>query len=272
MNMNGNAYDAGGQAYQNAWGSVRGAHAPRTGNLMGSRGVQTIAGSGNTADQIPTYMSPYTDQVINRAQNDYARQNEILLNQNAANAVQGGSFGGARHGLVDAMTNAETARGMGDLSAQMRDRGWNTAANLAAGHVDQDMRRGESLLDARQQNIDNKFRRADMRNRTGQQAFNNWMNAGDTAFRQGDAAVAAQSAAGNQVQNQNQALMDAAAAIFDGNDPQSVLANLQAALSGSPLAMNSSQTTQRNASGAEKVGTIFKIAQEAGKLFTGAPV
>lgn len=77
------------------------------------------------------FQNPYTNQVINRTRNNMLDTMEQNLDQVGAQASRAGAFGGARHGLVEATTRTDAMRDIGDMTAQLRDQGFNTAAGLA---------------------------------------------------------------------------------------------------------------------------------------------
>jgi hypothetical protein len=81
------------------------------------------------------YMNPYTDEVETKSLDalDRSRQQSILGNQSAAQAA--GAFGSSRHGITDAVTNSESAREAGLLSANLRQSNYNNATNLATGDI-----------------------------------------------------------------------------------------------------------------------------------------
>lgn len=83
------------------------------------------------------YTNPFTEEVENRALDALNRTRTQALMSNADKARAAGAFGGSRAGVVDAITNAESIRSAGDLSAQLRKMGFDTAtgnmqADLAA--------------------------------------------------------------------------------------------------------------------------------------------
>ena len=101
---------------------------------------QTAAGtvSGLTGYQAPSflqgdvsaYMNPFIGEVENRA---IARGQEALLqnlNQVSAQAARAGAFGGSRQAIQEGVAQAEAAKNMADLSAQLRMQGYNQAAGL----------------------------------------------------------------------------------------------------------------------------------------------
>ena len=86
---------------------------------------------------VSQYMNPYISQVENRAM---ARGQEALqqnLNQISANAARAGAFGGSRQAIQEGIAQAETAKNMADLSAQLRMQGYNQAA----GQLENDLAR-----------------------------------------------------------------------------------------------------------------------------------
>lgn len=76
------------------------------------------------------YMNPFTAEVEENALRNLDRQREISLMANSDKARAASAFGGSRHGVVDAITNAEATRSAGDLSAELRKAGFDTASGL----------------------------------------------------------------------------------------------------------------------------------------------
>ena len=108
---------------------------------------QTAAGtvSGLTGYQAPSflqgdvsaYMNPFIGQVENRA---IARGQEALLqnlNQVSAQAARAGAFGGSRQAIQEGVAQAEAAKNVADLSAQLRMQGYTDAA----GRLENDLAR-----------------------------------------------------------------------------------------------------------------------------------
>jgi hypothetical protein len=90
---------------------------------------QITAGSFLTGD-INAYMNPYTGLVEDRALDALNRSRLQALNGVGDQAIGAGAFGGSRQGIMEGVTNAESARAAGDLSAQLRSRAFDTGANL----------------------------------------------------------------------------------------------------------------------------------------------
>jgi len=55
------------------------------------------------------------------------RQRQMAMGNIAGSAQAANAFGGSRHGIAEAETNRGFADEMGQVSAQLRDRGFNTA-------------------------------------------------------------------------------------------------------------------------------------------------
>jgi hypothetical protein len=105
-------------------------------NVFGqaAQGLQ-MAGQGTIASgmgpNIAQFQNPYTQQVIQRTEQDIARQREMAMNQLGAQAGAAGAFGGSRHGVAEGVLGGEYARMAGDMAAQQRQAGFNTALGAA---------------------------------------------------------------------------------------------------------------------------------------------
>lgn len=134
-----------------------------------------IYGNMATGGQAMTpYMNPYTQQVIERSEQDIARQREQALNALGAQATRSGAFGGSRHGIAEGETYGQYGRMAGDMAAQQRQQaytqGLQNAQNVASGY----------------------------------------MGLGRQMFGQGQVGLAQQQAAAQRAQQQQQMLLDAA--------------------------------------------------------------
>jgi hypothetical protein len=105
-------------------------------NVFGqaAQGLQ-MAGQGTIASgmgpNIAQFQNPYTQDVIQRTEQDIARQREMAMNQLGAQAGAAGAFGGSRHGVAEGVLGGEYARMAGDMAAQQRQAGFNTALGAA---------------------------------------------------------------------------------------------------------------------------------------------
>ena len=94
------------------------------------------AGAYNAALQGPNigqFMNPYTSEVIGRTGMDMARQAQMAQNTLGAEASRAGAFGGSRHGVAQGTMLGDYGRAFGDIAAQQRQQGFNTALGAAQG-------------------------------------------------------------------------------------------------------------------------------------------
>jgi hypothetical protein len=101
---------------------------------VGSNVAQTSANLYNQAAAGPNigqFMNPYTQDVINRTGADMMRQSAMQQNTLGAQATQAGAFGGSRHGVAEGTMLGDYGRAFGDIAAQQRQQGFNTALNAA---------------------------------------------------------------------------------------------------------------------------------------------
>jgi hypothetical protein len=163
-----------------------------TGNVFqqSAQGLQ-MAGQGTIASgmgpNIAQFQNPYTQQVIQRTEQDIARQREMAMNQLGAQATAAGAFGGSRLGVAEGVLGGEYGRMAGDIAAQQRQAGFDTALRAAQG----------------QQGI-------------GLQAAGQLGNLAQTGFGMGMGITQQQMQQGLMQQALNQQLIDAARAQYGG--------------------------------------------------------
>lgn len=105
-------------------------------NPVGSNVYQTSANLFNQAAQGPNigqFMNPYTSQVVNRTGMDMGRQAAMQQNALGAQATAAGAFGGSRHGVAEGTMLGDYGRAFGDIAANLRQGGFNTALGAAQG-------------------------------------------------------------------------------------------------------------------------------------------
>ena len=123
------------QAFQMAQGNV-GAYQPALTAGMGAaaRGAyydpQMVSAPSFLQGNIQEYMNPYLSEVEQRATSNAERALQQQMNQISGQAIQSRAFGGSRQGIAEGVAAAEGARGIGDLSAQLRAQGFQQAAAL----------------------------------------------------------------------------------------------------------------------------------------------
>lgn len=111
--------------------------ATQMGGLAGLQGLQAgMQGMGAGAQYaqqatspgaMQAYMSPYTDLALAPQLREARRQSDITGQQQAAQAVKAGAFGGSRFGLME----AERQRNLGQLQSDIYGRGMQTAFEQA---------------------------------------------------------------------------------------------------------------------------------------------
>lgn len=92
------------------------------------------AGAYNAALQGPNigqFMNPFTQQVIDRTAADIGTAQQMGMNQLGQQATAARAFGGSRHGVAEAQTNAGFIKQLADTSANLNMQGFNTALSAA---------------------------------------------------------------------------------------------------------------------------------------------
>jgi hypothetical protein len=101
------------------------------------------AGPEGFARQVPQYMSPYMQNVIDREKLEAARASDLLGQQQQAQATQAGAFGGYR----EAIQRAERERGlrsqMGDIQTKGLQAAYDRAADQFRTGINQGMAVGQ---------------------------------------------------------------------------------------------------------------------------------
>lgn len=189
---------------------------------------------GAIANSMNSYMSPYISRVINDSTSRLRDRRDIDLNTIRGNATQGNAFGGSRHGLVEAETIDNYGRAEDELVARLLQGGFDTSAGLAVQE--------QGLM---------------------QSGANGLMNLGNTAFGMGQQVQQGQMQSGTTQQQLLQAILGGASGQFDQytNAPMDGISKLLSAISGNPLAGN---TTQRY-----KPGLFDYLGMGAGVMSAG---
>ena len=226
-----------------------------TGQNIGSTN-QAFAQAGQTAADVAgytpgsflsgnvgAYMNPYIQNVEQAALGNLNQAYQQSLNTIGDRAINAGAFGGSRQGVAEGVAASETARQMGDLSAQLRAQGYGQAAQLMEGDMARQMAGQELNLRA-----------------AGMQG--DLATAGQGAYLQ---SLQSALAAGQINQDQAQALLAQDAARYDANRnyPLEQLNIRLAALGGTQVPTSS--TTTRPTSGNFLTGAL-------GGAMTGAQI
>ena len=213
-------------------------------NVFGqaAQGLQ-MAGQGTIASgmgpNIAQFQNPYTQDVIQRTEQDIARQAAGAMNQLGAQATAARAFGGSRHGVAEGVLGGQYAQMAGDIAAQQRQAGFDAALRAAQA----------------QQGI-------------GLQAAGQLGNLAQTGFGMGQDITRQQQEFGLRQQALNQALIDAARNQFSG------FANAPTAALGLPLqAVGAANMGQQTQTQSYSPGLFDYLGLGAGILatpFTGA--
>lgn len=143
-----NAFQGASQAMQQAgqtYGGLAGFQAP-TAQAAQIGPVGSLA----TAN-MQQYMSPYTEQVIQRGQQDIMRQQQQGMNQLGAQATAAKAFGGSRHGVAEGVAAGEYGRMAGDFAAQQREKAYQQALGAAQYDIGQEQQRALQQANLQQQ-------------------------------------------------------------------------------------------------------------------------
>ena len=84
-----------------------------------------------TGANVNRFMSPYEQNVIDRTAADMRRQSQIDALQDSTAMTTAGAFGGSRDALMRAERANNLSRNIGDMAAEQRAQGFNTAMDRA---------------------------------------------------------------------------------------------------------------------------------------------
>ena len=101
--------------------------------------IQDIVAGQFAGTKLDPYMNPYTENVINTSLQDIERARQMQVLQNNSNATMAGAYGGDRAALVNAESNRASQDVAARTVADLRDRGFNAAADLYGQDADRSM-------------------------------------------------------------------------------------------------------------------------------------
>ena len=101
-------------------------------NQFGAVGYTPTAASAAQAkmSDISSYMNPYTNQVITNNLGDIEAARQSAVQQMGEAATRAKAYGGTRQGVAEAATNKAYADKAAQMSAQLRQQGFDASANL----------------------------------------------------------------------------------------------------------------------------------------------
>ena len=94
-------------------------------------GLLASAGTFDPSSQVSNFMNPYEDAVVQQTMQDIASQGDIQQQQQRANAVSSGAFGGARSGIMESELAKNILREQGRAAGNLRAQGYDAARNAA---------------------------------------------------------------------------------------------------------------------------------------------
>jgi len=101
-------------------------------NQFGAVGYTPTAATAAQSNMgnIGQYMNPYTNQVITNNLSDIESARQAAVQQMGEAATRAKAYGGSRQGVAEAATNRAYADKAAQMSAQLRQQGFDTSANL----------------------------------------------------------------------------------------------------------------------------------------------
>jgi hypothetical protein len=97
------------------------------------------------------YQNPYQQAVIDNSLMSMNRANQMALNNVGANASNVGAYGGSRHGVAEAQTNAEFQRQANQMINQQNQAGFQNAQNMAQYDIGNQFNQQNAVLNAANQ-------------------------------------------------------------------------------------------------------------------------
>jgi hypothetical protein len=110
------------------------------------QGISQLSGTTDQFDPqgIGAFMNQYEDAAVQQAIQDVARAGAIQRNQLGAQAVGAGAFGGSREGVAQAELGRNILEQQGRTAAQMRQSGYESAAQRAQQAFESQQGRGQT--------------------------------------------------------------------------------------------------------------------------------
>jgi hypothetical protein len=215
-------------------GAAAMAPAMATARDVADNGYAPVQAQNFLSGNLQGYMNPYLDQVETGALGAIERQRAQAINQTGDQALSRGAFGGSRHGVVEAVTNAEAARMAGETSANIRSQGFNAATGLMTGDMERAFRADVANQQAGQTQDRNALTAAQLQGQLATQGRT--MTAQELALLE---------TVGRQNQGQQQAGLDIAYQDFQNDRAYPIdMLNLRtAALTQSPYGRTNTTTT-----------------------------
>jgi len=253
--------DTGGEVYGQAIGAQQGltGFSPGSMSAQGQIGVDKLAST-----DLGAYMSPYTQNVIDRSLQTLGGAQSQALNQMDASATAAKAFGGSRHGIAEAGTREGYAKQAGDLVSGLQERAFTQAlqsAQFDIGNVQQAREAAAARAQAANAaNYQGQFQAAGIQSA----AANAMAGLAGQQLQSQLAGLGAQMSAGEQQRALRQAQLQADYAMFQEEQgyPLTQLNALLAAGSGVPAGLGTTTTT-------DPFGGLTAVGNLAGGIGSG---
>jgi hypothetical protein len=259
---------------EQAMGAARGlAPTQQTGDastMAGQAGIQALNASYNPmtagyqsfgGEQAGQYMSPYLEASLNPQIAAAQRQSQMAGQEQQAQAVSRGAFGGSR----DAIMRAERERNLGSQVEGIRSKGYQDAFNNAQTQFNQDQARA---MAAQQANIGQQQFGANLGMQglsQANQAAQTLGTLGQQQYGQQLGAIETQNKLGTQQQQFEQAKIDQQIKDYANQQQFSMqqLGNMSNLLRGLPMQSTTTQTYQAAPSGVSQIAGLGTSAAAA---------
>lgn len=134
LGQSGDMYGGAGQRFDQSadvYSGLAAMQAPTISDSANMQGAQ-IGNVGSIAGaDMASYMSPYTDSVIESGLRDLGGAQEMSLNQQGAQATAANAFGGSRQGIAEAETRKAYGQQAADFIGKQRANAFNQAQQAA---------------------------------------------------------------------------------------------------------------------------------------------
>jgi hypothetical protein len=225
-------------------------------------------GSITSGDALNQYMSPYMQNVVQRQQQDAARQAAISGQAQQAQAARSGAFGGSGNALMRAQAAGNLARQKGDIMAT----GMQSAYGQAMNQFNTEQQARQQAAQLREQSRQYGAGLGLQGLQTAMTGANTLSNVGQARFGQQKDINTLQSQYGTQQQQQMQNILGAKYQDFLNaqNEPFKRMGFMSDIIRGAPLSQQGSTIYQTPPSTTSQIVGLAGAAATGAKLFGGA--
>jgi hypothetical protein len=223
--------------------------------------------TGSVTDQnaLQQYMSPYVQNVVQRQQQDAARQAAISGQAQQAQAARSGAFGGSGNALMRAQAAGNLARQKGDIMAT----GMQNAYGQATNQFNQEQQARQQAAQLNEQSRQYGAGLGLQGLQTAMTGANTLSNVGQARFGQQKDINTLQNQYGTQQQNQMQNILGAQYQDYLNaqNEPFKKMGFMSDIIRGAPLSQQGSTIYQTPPSAISQIAGLGGAALTGAKLF-----